>query len=180
MCIRDRYSKEKELIGRYAATLIKDDDLVYIDAGTSTEKLIHFIPNNSKATFVTNGIDHARELIHKGLRTFVIGGELKLSTEAIIGVTAINNLNSYNFSKCFLGTNGITVNNGFTTPDIDEAMLKHKAYEKSYITYILADHSKFNRVFAMSFGDLSKACIITDKVTDPIFKEHTIIKEVEE
>lgn len=174
------FSHEKEMIGRYASALIKDDDFVYIDAGTTTEKLINYIPNNSKATYVTNGIVHAKKLIYKGLRAFVIGGEMKLSTEAIVGVTAMSNLNNYNFSKCFLGTNGIAVVNGLSTPDIDEAVLKNKAHEKSYITYVLADHSKFNRVFAVSFGDLGKSCIITDKVTDNVFKEHTIIKEVKE
>lgn len=172
------HSFEKELIGKYAASLIKDDDFIYIDAGTTTEQLINYIPNDSKATYVTNGIVHAKKLIYKGLRAFVIGGELKLSTEAIIGVTAMGNLNHYNFSKCFLGTNGIALANGFTTPDIDEAVLKNKAHEKSYVTYILADHSKFNRVFAVSFGDLGKSCIITDELKDKKFHEHTIIKEV--
>ncbi len=137
------------------------------------------MPENIKATFVTNGIVHAKSLVRKGLRAFVIGGELKLITEAIIGFTAIEELNRYNFSKCFLGTNGISKANGFTTPDIDEAMIKNKAHEKSYVTYILADHSKFNRVFSVSFGEMSNSCIITDKLTDNSYKDLAVIKEVD-
>ena len=173
------HSQEKENIAKYAASLIKDDDFVYLDAGTTTEKLIKYLPENIKATFVTNGIVHAKSLVRKGLRAFVIGGELKLITEAIIGVTAIEELNRYNFSKCFLGTNGISKANGFTTPDIDEAMIKNKAHEKSYVTYILADHSKFNRVFSVSFGEMSNSCIITDKLTDNSYKDLAVIKEVD-
>lgn len=173
------HSQEKENIAKYAASLIKDDDFIYLDAGTTTEKLIKYLPENIKATFVTNGIVHAKSLVRKGLRAFVIGGELKLITEAIIGVTAIEELNRYNFSKCFLGTNGISKANGFTTPDIDEAMIKNKAHEKSYVTYILADHSKFNRVFSVSFGEMSNSCIITDKLTDNSYKDLAVIKEVD-
>ena len=171
---------EKELIGKYASTLIRNDDFVFIDAGTTTEKLINFIPSTSKATFVTSGIVHAKKLVYKGLRAFVIGGELKLTTEAIVGVTAVENLNKYNFTKCFLGANGIDKNRGLTTPDIDEAILKNRAYENSYITYVLADSSKFNRVFAVSFGSMNRTCIITDKLSDEEYKNYTVIKEVSE
>ena len=160
-------------------TLIRNDDFVFIDAGTTTEKLINYIPSTSKATFVTNGIVHAKKLIYKGLRAFVIGGELKLTTEAIVGVTAVENLGKYNFTKCFLGANGIDKIRGLTTPDIDEAILKNRAYENSYITYVLADSSKFNRVFAVSFGAMNRTCIITDKLSDEEYKNYTVIKEVE-
>ena len=39
---------EKIKIAEYAASLIKDNDFVYIDAGTTTELMINFI-NNTKA-----------------------------------------------------------------------------------------------------------------------------------
>lgn len=172
------HAVEKEVIGKYAATLIRDDDFVFIDAGTTTEQLINFIPESSRASFVTNGIVHAKKLAYKGLKAFVLGGELKLATEAIVGVSAVDDLDRYNFTKAFLGTNGISNRSGLTTPDIEEAILKNKAHDRSYVTYILADHSKFNRVFAVSFSDLSRVCIITDKLNDPDYRNHTIIKEV--
>ena len=58
-------SEEKTEIARYCATLINNTDFVYIDAGTTTSRLIDFIEND-KATYVTNGIVHARKLIQKG------------------------------------------------------------------------------------------------------------------
>lgn len=61
-----------------------------------------------KATYVTNGIAHAKELTAKGCKVFVIGGELKSTTEAIIGLAAASNLQKYNFSKAFIGTNGVS------------------------------------------------------------------------
>ena len=46
--------KEKERIARYAASIVNDHDFIYIDAGTTTEKMIDFL-QKTRATFVTNG-----------------------------------------------------------------------------------------------------------------------------
>ena len=67
---------EKLKIAEYAASLIEDNDLVYIDAGTTTELMINFI-NKTKAIFVTNGVVHARKLIKNNCTTYILGGELK-------------------------------------------------------------------------------------------------------
>ena len=109
---------EKEMIAAYAAAQVDDTDFVYLDAGSSTLLMIdHLQPG---ATFVTNGLLHAQRLVAKGMKTYVLGGELKHSTDAIIGLAAAKNLHNYNFSKCFIGTNGIAIRQGFTTPDTDE------------------------------------------------------------
>ncbi len=94
-------SEEKTEIARYCATLINNTDFVYIDAGTTTSRLIDFIEND-KATYVTNGIVHARKLIQKGLNAYMVGGKVKPVTEAVVGAEGINNLKNLNFSKAFM------------------------------------------------------------------------------
>lgn len=169
--------EEKIAIAQYAAKTINDYDCVYIDAGTTTSVLIDYIENRT-AIYVTNGIVHAKKLIQKGLKAYVIGGQLKLSTEAIIGADGLNNLKKYNFTKCFLGTNGIEKSAGFTTIDIEEALIKAEALNRSYMAFILADHTKFSQVFPVTFGKLKQACIITDKLPDKKYSAYTVIKEV--
>lgn len=170
-------SEEKTLIARYASTLIHDDDFVYIDAGTTTARLIEFIENR-KAIYVTNGILHGQMLIQKGLDTYMIGGKIKPLTEAVVGTSGVKSLEGLNFTKAFMGTNGIDLNAGFTTPDIDEGRLKEAAVHNSYMTFVLADHSKFSKVCAVTFAPLKSGCIITDECPAKIYSEKTIIKEV--
>ncbi len=169
--------EEKTAIAKYSANLINDSDFVYIDAGTTTSRLVDFI-TNSKATYVTNGITHGRKLIRKGLNAYIIGGKIKPATEAIIGAEGIASLKNFNFSKAFVGTNGIDLQSGFSTPDIEEALIKQTAIEKSYTAFVLADHSKFRRVFPVTFSQLNKCCIITDSLPDNSFSKETVIKEV--
>lgn len=177
--VRQGINKEDKIaIAKYAASLIKNDDLIYIDSGTTTELMIDFIEAKG-ATFVTNGIGHAKKLIHKNLTTYILGGELKLTTEAIIGIEAINSLRKYNFTKGFFGANGIDIERGFTTPDIREAMVKEEALKKSKLSFVLADNSKFNKVSSITFGEISNTSIITTKLEDIRFKKFTKIVEVD-
>ena len=162
---------------KYAASMINDSDFVYIDAGTTTSRLIDFI-DNQNATYVTNGIAHARKLIQKGLNAYVLGGKLKPLTEAVVGAEAIANLGNLNFSKAFMGTNGIDLKSGFTTPDIEEASVKEAAIKTSYMPFILADRTKFRRVFSVTFAQLRQCCIITDALPDSKYSSETVIKEV--
>ena len=168
--------EEKEKIARYAASLVKKDDMVYLDAGTTTEKMIDYL-TEKRATFVTNGIVHAKKLMHKGIKTIVIGGRLKETTEAVIGVEAVENLRRYNFTKCFMGVNGISKEGGFTTPTSDEAAVKREAIRRSFASYILADHTKFFATTAFTFAQLNEACVITDRKPKQQFQE-IVIKEV--
>lgn len=169
--------EEKNAIARYAATLIQDEDFVFIDAGTSTEMLINYI-SSSKAAFVTNGILHAKKLVACGLKTYVIGGVIKPVTEAVVGADAVTNMKKYNFTKAFLGTNGIHVEFGYTTVDVEEAMMKIEAVNRSRTSFILADHTKFDKITAVTFAPIEKAQIITDSQVNKKYKDVTYIKEV--
>ncbi len=78
-----------------------------------------------------------------------------------------------------MGTNGIDVEKGFTTPDLDEAMVKEEAVKLSRNVYVLADSSKFEKIFAVTFAKLEGSCIITDKLNNDLYREYAAIKEVE-
>ncbi len=172
------FIREKAVIAKYAASLIEDGDVVYIDAGTTTEKMIEHIPSKN-VTFVTNGFINAKKLAQRGLRVFVPGGEIKPSTEAIIGAECVLSLQQYNFSKCFIGANGISLSAGITTPDKNEAVVKSTVISNSKEVYILADHSKFDQITSVKFAQLSSGKIITDKLSDKKYLSRAMIKEAE-
>ena len=152
-----KHQEEKRKIAKYAASLInREYDVIY----------------------VTNGITHARKLMNAGFKVHLIGGEIKAVTEALVGEEALEQLDKYNFTKGFFGTNGIDLKRGFTTPDQKEAAVKKKAMEQCQKTYILSDASKFNVISTIKFADLKKAEIITDHLENKEFKRITNIEEV--
>jgi DeoR family fructose operon transcriptional repressor len=170
---------EKLRIGKYAASLIEDGDFVFIDAGTTTLMMLEYIESRD-ASFVTNAIEHARMLTKKGFNAYLVGGELKPTTEAIVGEEAVESLRKYNFTKAFLGTNGISVKNGFTTPELKEAMIKRQGMLSARDVYVLADATKFGEIAPVTFGRLQDAVILTDRVPQEQYKKGNRIVEVEE
>ena len=178
--MEEKYSmnnEEKQIIGRYAARLIGPEDFVYIDAGTTTELLVDNI-REMRATYVTNSLTHALKLIHKGCRTYLPGGEVKNNTEAIIGGEALSYISRLHFTIGFWGTNGVTPETGFTTPDPHEALIKRVSMEQCTNRYILCDRSKFSVVSPITFAEFENATVITGKLTDKKYKKYENIVEV--
>lgn len=171
--------EEKKRIGRYAASLIQEHDFVYIDAGSTTLCMIEYL-TEKEAVYVTNGLEHAKCLAAQGFRTYLLAGELKSNADAVVGLGAISSLQKYNFNKAFLGMEGITVNSGYTTNDVDTAYVKMEVMKHTHEKYILADSSKFDVCTSISVANISEAVIITGKKADDKFLEETDIIEVEE
>ena len=165
---------EKTKVAVRAAALIEEGDLVYIDAGTTTGSMIEHIDCYS-ATYVTNGVRHAIDLAERGFRTYLLSGLIKASTEAIIGYDAVDSLKKYHFDKCFIGTDGIDQENGLTTLDIEESMVKTEVIRRSGKVYVLADSSKFGLVARIKFASLEAGTIITDKLPNQGFRSQTEI-----
>ena len=105
-------TEEKKKIAAYAASLIQPEDFVYLDAGTTTELMIEYITSH-QAVFVTNAISHAKRLAERGFTVYLLGGEFKAVTEAIVGEEAVAALEKYNFTKGFWGANGVSLQKGF-------------------------------------------------------------------
>ena len=70
-------TEEKMTIAKYAAELIENGDFVFLDAGTTTEKMIDYL-NVKDVTFVTNGFIHAKKLARKGYKVFITEFKSKL------------------------------------------------------------------------------------------------------
>ncbi len=156
----EKFKEDKIRIAKYAAAQIKNNDLVYIDTSTTTIQMIDYI-TAANAAFVTNGIILARQLAAKGYKVSLPGGTLKIPTEAIIGEETLSFLSRYHFTVGFFGTNAITIDAGFTTPEAREAAVKGFAMKQSKNRYVLADASKFDKVSSITFGAFDSADIIT-------------------
>lgn len=167
--------KEKQNIARFAATLVPANSLLYVDAGTSTLALIEAL-DVPGLTVVTNSVLIARKALAKGYRSYVIGGELKLSTDALFGPMALSYLEKFRFDIGFFGTNGIDLKQGFTTPGVEEAAIKSKAMDQCKKCYVLADSSKLDVVTAVSFHPFEEATIITDAIIKEKYKDKGILE----
>lgn len=166
---KEKNKEAKEKIAQYAAGLILPNDFVYIDAGTTTERMIDFITEH-QAVYVTNAITHAKKLADRGFTVYILGGEFKAVTEAIVGEEAVVTLEKYNFTKGFWGANGVNLQKGYSTPELKEALVKKKSMENCRECYVLADESKFSQISSVTFAPFESATVITTGITKQGFK----------
>lgn len=174
---KEKNKDAKEKIAKYAAGLITAGDFVYIDAGTTTERMIDYIANK-QAVFVTNAITHAKRLADHGCTVYILGGEFKAVTEAIVGEEAVVTLDKYNFTKGFWGTNGVSLQKGFSTPELKEALVKKKAMENCKECYVLADESKFNQISSVTFAAFESATVITTGLKQTAFEKCENVRNI--
>lgn len=171
--------QEKQKIGALAAKFIQDNDVIYLDAGSTTLEMIPFITQKN-ITVVTNSVHHAAKLVDMGIHTIILGGTLKLSTKAITGSTSLEQLSHFHFNKIFLGMNGIHLSFGLTTPDPEEAALKALAIAQSEDTYVLIDQTKLNKISFTKVAEIEKVTLLTDQCSEEVliqFQAKTTIKE---
>lgn len=157
--------QQKNVIGRLAAREIRDGECIYLDAGTTTLAMIPHIEAKD-VTVVTNGLSHVEALVSKQIRSYLLGGMMKMHTKAVIGSIALQNLDNFRFDKCFIGTNGVDAEMGYTTPDPEEALIKRRAHDLSSRTYVLADSSKIGEVTFAKLFELRAGVLITESVPE--------------
>lgn len=159
--------KNKELIAKYAASLIEDKDVIYIDSGTTCSYMMKFI-ENINIVIVTSNVNIIEQYrsVSNNIEIISVGGKLNRKLGSFSGPITENNLKNFNFNKVFLGTTSINSTAGMTTPDLAEANKKQIVKENSNKSYILVDSSKFNKFAMCKVCDLNNCDIITNKYVD--------------
>lgn len=171
-----RMAGQKERIAKAALDELPDGGAIILDAGTTTVRLAEMLPNDRELTVVTHGLPVATVLATRSNITLhLLGGLVRGRTLAAVGSWAELAMRDVFADVAFLGTNGITVERGLTTPDLAEAGVKRALIAAARRTVVLADHTKFGLTDFAQVAPLSEIdTVITD--TD---LAHDLVDEVE-
>jgi len=162
------HAREKQAIGRLAASMIEEGTAVFIGNGTTTMEIIRNLPSDRHLRIFTNALNHAEELASRSnVEAFVVGGFLRGVSLAMVGHIAKRALEGVYFDLAFLGVNGASVEYGLTIPSLEESAIATEISRRSQRTVIVADHSKFGVLTHGKIADLSDiSMLITDKLPD--------------
>jgi len=171
---KSQHFKEKDAIGKKAAQLVQEDQIVILDAGSTTWCVARHLKHAQSLTVITNGITVAEECSHiDDSSVFLIGGKLIKKSMSLVGPQAEIELKKYNADFVFLGASGISLRKGFTSSDIYEAEMKRAMIATGQKVVIVADHTKFRKQSLLSFGNFEEVdmLITSDLADDSILKE---------
>ncbi len=138
--------KEKRLIADEAVKLIGSGDSIFLDGGSTVLELARLIADRSDLTVVTNSLRAATELANSRLRVILTGGELRLLSQTMVGPLTRVVLDQVRVDKAFMGTMGLSVEDGLTTTDPNEAFTKDLVQKQARQVILLADSRKKGRV----------------------------------
>jgi DeoR/GlpR family transcriptional regulator of sugar metabolism len=161
---RDNMDK-KALIGKKAAELIENGEVIILDSGSTTTEIAKNIVNRRNLTVITNALNIAMLLgSHPGIEVMMTGGEFKPPTLSLTGQKAADFLADIHVDKLFLATAGISLKSGLTYPSISDLVVKKAMIDAADTVYLVADSSKVGKPSLASLGALS---LIHYLITDP-------------
>lgn len=169
-----KHVEAKQLIARYAATLVNDGDAIALDTGTTTMELAKALMDKRRLTIVVNDIKIAALLEGMSDATIVlVGGTLKKGFHCLVGPMAIKAIKGLAVDKAFIATNGISAKNGLTTPDMYQAEAKKAMIGIANHVFLLCDSSKLGNVSFTSFADVKdiEKLIIDSRADDDALAE---------
>ncbi|WP_088281228.1 DeoR/GlpR family DNA-binding transcription regulator [Kineosporia sp. A_224] len=136
-------TSEKERIAKLALAELPAEGSVLLDAGTTTARLAEALPLDRELVVVTNGLPIAMSLSARpNLTVLLVGGRVRGRTLAAVDSWALKALEDTYVDVAFVGTNGLSIERGLTTPDHNEAAVKRAMIGSARRTVLLADHSK--------------------------------------
>lgn len=162
-------NEQKERIGAFAASLIKKDDVIIIDTGSTTSHLLPYIPNEYNLTVLGYNTNVLFHLINNtDAKVLFCGGIYHKNTEMCESFEGLQFIERIRANKVFLSAAGIHRALGVTCANDYEIRTKQTVIKSSDEKILLADSSKFDRVRSSYFCDLSD---ITTIVTDTLLSK---------
>ncbi len=155
-------------IARYAATLVDDNDTIFINTSSTALGILKYIRRHN-VTVITNNARAISYDLPEGVNVILTGGEIRYPKEAMVGEFAERNLQKVYAKKSFIGCAGISAECGVTTEIANEVNLNELMMNRAtQAAYVLADHTKVgvNSSFR-TCGITRVRHLITDEYAEP-------------
>ena len=158
----------KAVIGAWAAELVKDEDRIFLDSGTTVLKLAESLSVKLQTgelkgiVVLTNSISHV-ETVARWCKVILVGGEIRAERLDVCGSVAEKTLMMFHLDKAFLGADAVNISGGCMTTDERTSTINELVVERAEKSYVLVDSSKFNKTSFIRYASLEEIdTIFTD------------------
>ena len=156
--------REKQRIGEEAVKLIKDGDFIMLDSGSTTLEVARHLGKFQHLRILTNAMNIATELMnYKRFDVVLLGGNVRVNSLSMVGPLALSVLRNFSRYKLFLGVDSFSIENGVSTPNLEEALLNQLMIQQAGKVIAVFDSSKFNK---RSFVHVANANELDYIITD--------------
>lgn len=176
-----QHTQEKSLVAKYAASLVKSGDTIFLDCSTSTHFMLEYLKDIKNITVITNSLTSMLACSEYKISAFLTGGRLNSEdASCLVGLHSENMINSFHADLCFFSVQSLTKDGILYDCFENEISIRRLMMKNSEKRIFLCDHSKINRYSAYKLCEISAVdCIISDmNVTEYLNCELTDTKTV--
>ncbi len=172
---------EKVEIARLAANIIPDNSSMFINIGTTTERVAEFLKNHTGLLVITNNINVAGSLWpSRGLEVMIAGGTIRQTDGGIIGASTEEFIDKFKLDYAIIGCSAIDNSGEFFDYDLREVRVTQAIIQHARSIILVVDSMKFDRSAPVRVGDLSMInYLVTDSGVSDEFLELCQQKDVE-
>ncbi len=156
--------EEKAEIAKRAAELIPDNSSLFINIGTTTERVAEYLSGVKGMLVITNNINVATTLWPvQGIDVMIAGGSIRSSDGGIVGPNTEEFIDMFKVDYAIIGCSAIDANGEFFDYDLREVRVAQAIIRRARSVILVTDSMKFERRASIKIGDLSQVDIL---VTD--------------
>ena len=171
--IDGKFSKEKTDITRYASSLVKENEIIFLESGTTVKQFAIALANRiqigqlNNISVYTNSLVNL-EILEKVCKVTLVGGVYRPQRRDFCGFLSEKLLRTLRFSACFIGADGLSISDGIMAMDTETVRIDELLIERSTESYILVHSEKFNKQSFISYCAVQDvSAIITDSNLSP-------------
>lgn len=155
---------EKKIIADFVKKHVKSRDCIFVDSSTTAYYVIEAL-QDIPLKIVTNSIETMSYISKNDMHELIgIGGVISKNGRCFVGTQAQKMLSNYYFDYAFISCRTLELENGAMDSSDEEAEIKRLALKHSKNIWLLADHTKFDKISFAKILDLNEIdYLVTDK-----------------
>lgn len=162
-------SDEKTEIARIAASIIPNNSSLFINIGTTTEKVSECLTNHNGLLVITNNINVASILWPiRGIEVMIAGGPVRRSDGGIVGPNTEEFIDKFKLDFAVIGCSALDENGDVCDYDLREVRVTQSIISHARTVILVTDSMKTKRSAPVKVGNLSDIDILaTDDGISP-------------
>lgn len=167
---------DRRACGIRAMHLVQDNQIVYVDAGSTVLLGLPVLATKHGITVVTNSIPAAYQAALMDIPTILCGGPVTNVGLRTHGHRVVETIDEITFDIAIMGSDGIANAHGFTILTYNEINVKRHAIIQAKKTVVAMDASKFKKRSSYAFCNFRDIdVLVTNKITE---KERALVKDI--
>ena len=155
--VRQQQAPEaKAAIAQAAVRLIRQDQVLILDGGTTALQVAQHLPHDLRATVITHSPPTALALAeHPEIEVIMVGGKLYKHELVTVGAATVETFCNIRADLCFLGICSVHPEVGISTLDLEEAYVKRAMIASAAEVVALTSLEKLGTAAPYIIGPLS-------------------------